>query len=663
MIFAGVEGVNMPEQSYLDGTAFSCLDDGGQEAVRLLFEKTYQSGGKLSLETLPLFAKEGEGTRISPSLESRRSLAHLLDFYSQKLPKMNLASFRFLTPAMRGAQKQDLMYTFYLLSAQILIDKIEDRCQDLQRRANEITQCAKLIRELRKSALPRTPESILVESIDDDAEKCLKYLGLTMVAPLVVDGMEAISSGDQQEVDAWMAAGQTASLKKGMGEVNAVRLYWVWAGNFLSSVLSQLPENYVNKQQAQQAVAAPGPITGYMSWVLYYTRFGVNLLLVAKHTVPGWWMSDDEQKIPIWERFTTQLDLRKFTLLNDSVWATGNMACFLWLCGEGRPGYLGNVLTAVLLLMDVSLTIWRFVEESTQYAIEKQRFIKDIELLEAKIRLAEEGADDKLAQRLRHDMDNLIKAQAHCNFEYKYKWYGLVNDLTYATGLLLAFTLMCGFLLPGGALAPEVIMLLSLSGAALCFLLTAISEAVTGYIDVAKTTEGKRLAREECSVLLEQFKTEKNPSIKKLLYLEMMQLMADSDYHAQLAHYQKVKVLRSFIIELLVPPLIFVSFTCLPFSFGMAAFSAGVILGSLTNKLVDALFPELAPLPKLGKIKGDEDDESAYEAFLASAQSLDCLKTTAQSPQAISRGFFDRKTDKRGASGLSDDEVLDEPTL
>ncbi len=653
----------MPEQSYLDGTAFSCLDHGCQEAVRLLFEETYKSGEKLSLKTLPLFAKESEGTRISPTLESRRSLAHLLDFYSQKLAKMNLASFRFLTQAMREIQEQDLLYTFYLLSAQILIDKIEDRRQDLQRCAKKIMQCAKLIQELRKSALPKTPKNILAESIDDDAEKCLKYLGLTMVAPVLVGGMQAISSGDQEEIDAWMAAGQTASLKKGMGEVNAVRLYWVWAGNFLSSVLSQLPEDYVNKQQAQQAVAAPGPITGYMSWVLYYTRFGVNLFLVVKHTAPGWWMSEDEQKIPIGERFTTQIDLRKFTLLNDFVWATGNMACFLWLCGEGRPGYLGNVLTAVLLLMDVFLTIWRFVEESTQYEIEKQRFIKDRELLEEKIRLEEEGTDGKLIQRLQHEMDNLIKAQAHCNFEYKYKWYGLVNDLTYATGLLLAFTLMCGFLLPGGVLAPEVTMLLSVSGAALCFFLTAISEAVAGYIEIAKTTEGKRLAREECSILLKQFKTEENPSIKKLIYLEMRQLMADSDYHAQLAYYQKVKVIRSLLIELLVPPLIFVSFTCLPFSFGMAVFSAGIILGNLTHKLVDALFPELAPLPTLGKIKSDEGDDLAYEAFLSSAQTLDCLKSTVQSPQVTSSGFFDRKTDDRGAADLSGDEALDEPTL
>ncbi len=59
------------------------------------------------------------------------------------------------------------------------------------------------------------------------------------------------------------------------------------------------------------------------------------------------------------------------------------MVCFFWLTGAGMLGYYGNVATAMLLLMDVALTAWKFYEDSTEYNVNYQRYKRDIASLES----------------------------------------------------------------------------------------------------------------------------------------------------------------------------------------------------------------------------------------------------------------------------------------
>lgn len=635
----------MPRNSILDSTSFIANDDAGRKAVCDLFANTFEQGQPLDLNSLPLFNIQDPATgkeRVSPSIAQRNSLSRSLAFYTNQLDKTDLTSFIFLNEQQQVERYQNLQFTFYLISAQYLLDEIEGRRQNLQKYAEQLKQCAFLIHELRKAMSEITPATILASASDDDSEKCVKYLGLTLVAPTIVDALQAVSTGDKEVIEQWMGGGKTAIIKHGMGKVNEVRLYWVWAGNFLSTVISLLPDNFTNKQQAQNAVSAPSLITGCMSWVLYYARFGINWLLVLKHTVPSdSWMTKEEQQIPFWERFTTQLDLRKFTLLNDSIWATANMACFFWLTGQGTLGYLGNVLTAVLLLMDVCLTIWRFSEESTQHNLEMKRYDEsdpesDISKLKNAIRKAE---SEKERTMLEEHLKALFKAKAQCEFEWKYKKYGLINDLAYSGTLLVAFTLMCCFLLPGAAFTPEIVLVLSVAGAALCFVLTAISAATSGYIDIAKSEETGQTAKAMCQKLLEEFDTideEKHPFEKRLMYLDMKQLWADTDYQSRLAHFQKIKLLRSILVDILIPPLIFVSFTFFPLSIGLAAFAAGVVLASVTSKMLNALEPKAIKVPDF--------DEAEFVKFeLNPKRKLSDLKIDVKPEKQQGTTFFSPK--------------------
>lgn len=244
-----------------------------------------------------------------------------------------------------------------------------------------------------------------------------------------------------------IAEAKTGTLIGWMSDVNERRLYWVWGGGMLSSVIEMLPDDFYRKAQAQKAVSAPAPITGYMSWVLYYTRFAINLSLLLKHSIDGPWMSEEERKIPAWERFKTQWNQRKFSLLNDSIWGLANMACFFWLKGPGAMGMAGNVATAGLLLMDLSLSIWRFYEESTAYNKRIQAMYDAYDRLKGKLKKAEESSTpdpDRIAelQRQLREANRLIM---RTELDWKYKKLNMINDMAYAGGLLAAFCVACCF--------------------------------------------------------------------------------------------------------------------------------------------------------------------------------------------------------------------------
>ena len=626
----------MPVSSILDSTSFSTLDDAGQKTVRQLFDNTYRAKKELALDNLPLFRQ-------------RKSLAVSLDFYSSRLNNVNSSSFSFMNKPQRAVLHQELLFTFYLLSAeyqltaQLNLDASDSRRQKMRELGDQIKHCARLIKELRLAAKKRTPETILASATDDDSEKYLKYLGLTLIAPEIVKGVLAVTTGDPQAVEQWAGEGTTVVIKDGRQAVNPPRLYWVWAGNLVLTLISLLPDSFANKRQAERVVASPSPITGYMSFMLYFTNAGVELLLLAKHTLRGNWMSEAEKElqVPAWERFTTQWELRKFSILNDFIWATGNMVCFFWLIGNA--GYYGNVLTAGLLLMDVTLTIWRFCEENTNRKADMKRFARDRDELLGKITNNEEeqkqlklqlDAFVQMGNKSTSDGDSIqhkivvlqaekaildgqlrtqTKAQDQYAFEWKYKKYNLINDLAYAIGLVAAFSLMCCFFLSATALAPATALLLSVTGAVSCFGLTVLYDSVGGWLQIRKSNESGHSVKNECEVLLRQFSAlkmdkEKDPNgfVKKQLYLYMKQLCADNDYQVRVVHFQKMKLIQAVLIKMLVPALVFASFIFMPLGMGFAVLASGFALAIISNKILNNFDPKAANLPNFDVAKYDK---------------------------------------------------------
>lgn len=589
----------------LESSAFSSLDETAQAEVSAVFND-YIAAGEHTFNF-----------DVIAAAKHRRSLSTSLSLYSARLAQTNSASFKFLTDAERAAKEQELLFTFYLLATQFRLDEAEHRRQSHGERLAQIHQCTRLIYSLRQSASKDTPAAQQQAAIDD-SEKTLKYLGLTIIGPEVAKRVAEMASAKSSTTVHWMS------------EFNSRRLYWVWGGGLLTSVISMLPDGFGDKLQGETVLAAPSPALGYISWILYYARMGISLGLLLKHTIAGPWMSKEERKIPAFERFKTQWDKRKFSILNDAVWATVNLVTFFWLTGNGMLGYYGNVLTAGLLLFDVCMNVWRLLEEQTRHAAQLQKYNNDILKLQARIAAAQEDSDEK--KSLEAQLKNLAAVRKEFEREGKYKHYSAINDLVYSVSLFAAFAVVCCLFVPPAIIPAATSLLLGVVGAGICFTLTVAYSIASTAIEIAKFRSKKQAIYEEAENLLQAFKDCTDPNTKKLLYLDIKQALAESAYQEKLAQFQKIKLIRGIFIDAFMPPIILASLLFLPLGAGLGVIAAAIAIGIISYFIVNRLEPKAEQLPSFS--------ETAYKTF-ESAPSLEIL--TAKKP-----GFFSETTPKPG---------------
>lgn len=564
-------------------------------------------------------------------LQSQRALMPtLLAYYTGQLSETNEACFRFMNRQQKLRLMNRLVYTCYLLNSQYQLDEMESRGQALPGLTQQMARCNELLDRLGVSPDKESPGSLL---LDDSiaSEKPLKFSSMREFAPSFAKTMFSFCSSVLEDSRKHM----TGTAIGAMSSVNSVRLYWVWGGSMLSSLLSVLPGVLHNSTQAQQRLSAPSKTTGYMSWILYYARFGINLSLLLKHSIKGPWMSKEESQIPWTQRFKTQWEQRKFTLLNDAIWATANLACFYWLKGSGLMGYGGNVVTAGLLLMDLCLTCWRFWEESTAHNKKMQEIAQAHAALKASIASLRAGdkPDNEAIAALEQQRDDLKKLYDSTEFEWKYKRWGMENDLFYAGSLLIAFALMCCFFFPPALMPAATVAVIGLAGAALCFLLTVAYAAINGGLEMSKSRELGNKANHEGQDLLDQFHNTDNLDTRKRLYLEMQAVSAKSVYHQQMARFQALNLVRSVLIDALIPALVFASIALMPLGAGLGVLGAALVLILISKIVMNQLEPGMTELPEM-----NDEEEQAFDEFNAHTPRLFPIK------HADHVGFFNPQT-------------------
>ncbi|MGQ3889157.1 hypothetical protein ACQUW5_09025 [Legionella sp. CNM-1927-20] len=555
----------------------------------------------------------------------RNLLPSISSYYSLELTRINPAYFSYLSDKQREELINKLLFMFYVFALEYKIHLTEDRKAKRIELEAKLKQCSELLYQLGESAKPLTPENQLNREINH-AEKCLHLLGYTIVAPYIIEKALAFIDAKYQEAKQADIDVNTAKINEILTDINDARLYWVWAGGLLASIFQAISDTFYGNAKAKQQLNKIAPYTGYMSFILYYIRFAVNILLLLKHTIKGFWMSTAEKEIelPTWEKFKTQWQQRKFALLNDLIWGLANMACYLWLKGEGKLGYIGSIVCALLLLMDLTLSIWRYKEEKKEYdekiiALEEaQRQLKKLKTNlkeELKALIDDDKKREALLRELR-EIDYKIaensKLQKDIQFNWQYSRYQHINNIAYSASLFSGFAVMSGFLIPTHLLAQSMLLTTGIVGAALCFTLTTIYAAVTYAIEVHKLTESKRLIDEEKKLLTREFKKlqgndEDTENQRKQLFLRIRGLELEAEYTRRLILFQNLKLAKSIISNVLIPTLVFIGLVFMPFGIGAAVIAASVFLILLTNVLVNRQKPEA---PKLVTFNKD-----AYEKF------------------------------------------------
>lgn len=117
--------------------------------------------------------------------------------------------------------------------------------------------------------------------------------------------------------------------------------------------------------------AFASPIFNYASWLVFIPRLSTNLFLLAKHLLPGAWMSKQEEALGWQIRLKAQLQRRWFEIGNDLAAMSVNIInCFV-LIGALSP--IGLYATAALLTFDVVYACLRvYIEVGRLKKLEQQ---------------------------------------------------------------------------------------------------------------------------------------------------------------------------------------------------------------------------------------------------------------------------------------------------
>ncbi|CAM3099587.1 Uncharacterised protein [Legionella steigerwaltii] len=153
-------------------------------------------------------------------------------------------------------------------------------------------------------------------------------------------------------------------------ETNLYRLLFTRskrALDFISQVSKS--ESYLHFVRTMDKVL--DPFIAQLAWIFFLPRLLVNFFVVFKHTVPGWWMEEDEKSLGWSVRFSAQIKRRWFELGNDIVWfSAGFLNCYI-LIGALAPFAFPVSLAA--FAFDVIMSLTRaYIELSRLYELRSQ---------------------------------------------------------------------------------------------------------------------------------------------------------------------------------------------------------------------------------------------------------------------------------------------------
>ncbi|WP_162150876.1 hypothetical protein [Legionella geestiana] len=515
-----------------------------------------------------------------PPYAFRQDIKHLLPWYESLLEQENPALYRLLPEARKKVRAERLKFTFYLLHLQYQIDTSEGRNQNLADYREKMWACARHVARLEGTQIPE--------------EKPAVYMGFALGKFLADRIHELAEATGIQALDAipnWFDA-VTVTLRRWIANINERRLYWVWGSSLLFEIFEKLPLDYFYKLQMKKDLEQVSKVTGYMSFTLYYFRLAMELGLVFRHLIPGFWMSEEEKAIDPMERLLLQLDERKFGIMNDLLWAPANMACFFWLKGSDLRIRQANILTAGLLLFDTLMSIWELAEEEAKLLRQCVQYQQDILALQERY-AASEDEDEQLELALA--IAELQRALETRERDRKYNRLQLALKFAYAAQLTGAFCIMA-FMAP-------------LAGASLCLALNTLNEALTRLVNIYRAYEEAGIARAEAErqrALIFAHDTDDNA--KRVAWLEMHQQLAEVEYQYALIQYRTIDLVYSTLVDLILPLALFAGTVYLPFGISIGVVVGILLLALAGSTLIKQLQPEREPHP--------EFDEEAFLQYL-----------------------------------------------
>ncbi len=592
----------------LESTSFGALNAFDQKILRQLYDHFYLGLRPLELDMARVF-------------KHRQVLKTSLDFYRKKLTQTNPSSFVFLDNIQRESLHQDLLFTFYLLSAQFELqakinpEDLAGRQEALHEMTEEIHITARFIHELRLSSHKAPTKTIFFDS----KRFLTTYLNLN------------------ERDENFVFESRLTGIKYDASYINRLRSQWSRAGGLLKTILTQLSEPSFSIEQIEKKCITPSYITSNMAWGLYLITVIIDLSLIIRHTFTNSWMSQEEEKLPLTpqERFDAQWTFRKFDFISNLYWAIAFILSCFWLSGGGLTGYIGRILTMVFLIGDGGLAVLKLNHERQLYERTLKTYDKNIQRLNMLLTLKN---DTSQIERLQLQLETAISAKTHLQFEWRYQHLRLKNEVAYAWGLVFAFGLIYCFLMPEVIIPEAFAITIGAAGTALYFLENLAYAIVGGDLHVLKSREMASMIEKKCRDLLFQFHLMSlqspgvvNDSQMKLRFVEMKQLVLSLEAQKKLSDYHLLQFIRTLMVDTITPSLLFVGYIFLSIE-PCLALTALLLSIAIVSKIL-IIFPETA------KAYTYEEEEYLHFA-LRPAPVLEDLSAKISPHHLNQHGFF-----------------------
>lgn len=497
----------------------------------------------------------------------------LMNYYLAILKNTHLSLFRYLSQEQKDKLKYELQITLYLLKKQAKKELDFDKKENLASYGQQARKCRLFIK-----ILSGKKEHFLLERDDASEGYLIKYVALFLGQDLAL------------KMAKW-PVGKTKAIKGALGFVNEKRLlYGVWGTSLLKMILTALPPDFFHADYAYKNIQSLSPYLGNLSYLLYYFRLGIELVLFFKHSIENGNMSPAEIEAYAyddpWGRMSTQWKERKFAILNDLLWATANLLGFILLYGPGLAGTCGDILTLVLLGFDAGVALWDFEEQELAYWEEINFYDQQILSLQEKISLEKENP---LLPRYQSQLEALEKAKALCESEWKYRSKSLSYTLTYSLGLIFAFFLLA---LPFIPLSAPVAGTASILGGGLSYAFTVLHKVKKDELEINKTQDALLAVQAVINSELEQFQqlqasNSLDDKSGPLLFLKIQYQRIEAHCLEQKITFQNLHLLRSILLQTLSPAVVFTSLVFLPLGMGTAALGTAFILAAFSNAVIN----------------------------------------------------------------------------
>ncbi len=400
---------------------------------------------------------------------------------------------------------------------------------------------------------------------------------------------------DEDELDSDYLLSQ---LSKG----NMRRLYWVWTRCLIEMLIIA----------AHQMLLVSTMIAAWVSWSLYWFRGSVTAAAAVQHSWDAL-VSDRERVISSHTRMLAHLEERLDEIANDLVWGSSNFAGCFWLTGIGLLGFIGDLLTLILLGMDLTLATFRLINGQsaneaimTSYHEQLTKMIDRVQPGDSIKALALKAAYEELnllqtqnyfyfelnpwrrrqhAEKLKQALKNVelklsdVKKTCgsevfilhwetlfHAQQDYFKQWQNkhatLIYDVAYAVILAAGFGLMCFSPVAG----------VNLFGAVLLVASTVLWRSLYANDDIASMTETiaatdaeyfsslshfTQLAKDAGAIIEDKnVSNEQSANLEakmKQLYLHIRALGAKSGHDMALKRFKQVDFIRDTFMRLVIP--------------------------------------------------------------------------------------------------------------